>query len=217
MFMVMIGINKLYSQKLPLPFYRRQQVVKVAKALMGKLLVTYFDGELCVGRITETEAYDGVNDRASHAWNGRYTPRTATMYQPGGIAYVYLCYGIHHLFNVVTGLENHPQAVLIRSVEPLKGINTMLMRTGKKQVNKLLCAGPGNVSKAMGIHSLHNAANLQSKELFIADDRFAFPSRQILATPRIGVDFAGDHAQWPYRFIVANHPFISGRFLQNNV
>ena len=132
-------------------FYIRKDVVKIAQELLGKIIVTYFDAQLTAARITETEAYNGIVDKASHAYNNRRTKRTEVMYAGGGAAYVYLCYGIHHLFNIVTNLKDVPHAVLIRAAEPVIGIDTMLQRTHKKSLDSTLTGGHGNVSKALGI------------------------------------------------------------------
>lgn len=196
--------------KLPLDFYRQQKVVPVAKALLGKILVTNFDGMLTAGRIVETEAYNGETDRASHAWNGRRTNRTEVMYAAGGLAYVYLCYGIHHLFNIVTNTIDIPHAVLIRALEPVAGIETMLARTKKKKADHSLTRGPGNVAKAMGLIVTHTGLSLLDNELFITEDETKIKTSQIVATPRIGVDYAGEDALLPYRFIVKGNPYVSG-------
>lgn len=207
----MKAITLLRSQKLPVAFYERKNVCRVAKDLIGKLLVSYFDGVLTTGRIVETEAYNGQPDRASHAWNGRRTNRTEIMYSHGGVAYVYFCYGIHHLFNVVTNVSDIPHAVLIRSVEPVEGIADMLIRTGKKKHDYSLTKGPGNVSRALGIHTSHTGTDLQSDHLFIADDSARIRPSQIMATPRIGVDYAGEDALLPYRFILKDNLYVSGK------
>lgn len=207
----MKAITLLRSQKLPVDFYVRKNVCSVAKSLIGKLLVSYFDSILTTGRIVETEAYNGHTDRASHAWNGRRTSRTEIMYSHGGVAYVYFCYGIHHLFNVVTNISDIPHAVLIRAVEPVEGVTDMLIRTGKKKQDHTLTKGPGNVSRALGIHTRHTGTDLQSDQLFIADDGFKIRSSQIIATPRIGVDYAGEDALLPYRFILKDNLYVSGR------
>lgn len=188
-------------EKLDASFYLGNDVVAIAKALIGKVLVTNFDGVLTSGRIVETEAYNGIGDKASHAFGGRNTERTKVMYMHGGHAYVYLCYGIHHLFNVVTNIEGVPHAVLIRSVEALEGTDKMLERTSKKSFKNNLLKGPGVVSKGLGIYKHHTATSLLSDEIFIGDDGFAIPNKNITATPRIGVDYAGEDAQLPYRFI----------------
>jgi len=197
-------------KKLPLSFYQRNNVLEIAKDLLGKLLVTKFDDITTSARMVEVEAYAGVNDKASHAVGGRRTERNEIMYAKGGFTYVYLCYGIHHLFNVVTNEKNIPHAILIRGVEPLKGINKMLERTGKEKLDKTLTRGPGNVSKALGIHTTHSGMSLLSKEIFIADDGFIYSKKEIASSPRIGVDYAGDHALLPYRFYIKGNPFVSG-------
>lgn len=192
-------------------FYRQKSVVSIAKNLLGKILVTTFDGKLTAGRIVETEAYNGEIDKASHAWNGRRTNRTEIMYAKGGTSYVYLCYGIHHLFNVVTNDEDVPHAILIRALDPMIGIDLMLKRTGKKKLDYTLTKGPGNVSKAMGIHTSHTGVSLLEGDIFIADDHFKLKPAEITATPRIGVDYAGADALLPYRFIIKNNNFVSGK------
>lgn len=183
-------------------FYTRKDVVKIAKELLGKVITTYFDDKLTAARITETEAYNGIIDKASHAYNNRRTKRTEIMYAQGGAAYVYLCYGIHHLFNVVTNVKDVPHAVLIRAAEPLIGIDTMLGRTNKKKLDRTLTSGPGNVSKALGIYTHHTGNNLSSDHLFIAEDDYVLPKKNIIVTRRIGVDYAAEDALLPYRFLI---------------
>lgn len=200
--------------KLGHDFYDRKDVVKIARQLLGKILVTSRDGITTSGRIVETEAYNGIIDRASHAWNGRRTARNEVMYGEAGSAYVYLCYGIHHLFNVVTNSRDIPHAVLIRAIEPLQGIDIMLQRSGKKKPDPSLGAGPGNLSKALGIITAHSGTDLLSDNIFIADDGHRLSSSRITATPRIGVDYAGEDALLPYRFIVKDSLFISGKKLR---
>lgn len=198
-------------QKLGPDFYNRPDVVKIAKELLGKVIVTQFNGQYTSGRIVETEAYAGPVDRASHAWGGRRTARTEIMFGQAGAAYVYLCYGIHHLFNVVTNVTDIPHAILIRAVEPLEGVDIMLARTGKKKPDHTLTRGPGNVSKALGISTRHTGLSLLSDELFIGSDGFEVRKKDIVATPRIGVDYAGEHAAWDYRFVVRGNPYVSGK------
>lgn len=195
-------------------FYMRKDVVKIAKELLGKIIVTCFDEQLTAARITETEAYNGAVDKASHAYNNRRTKRTEIMYTNGGIAYVYLCYGIHHLFNVVTNIQNIPHAVLIRAAEPVIGIDIMLQRTHKKVLNNTLTAGPGNVSKALGIYTQHTGENLQSKNFFIADDGLSLSKNKIVTTTRIGVDYAAEDALLPYRFFIKDNKYVSGKKLK---
>ena len=203
-------------KKLPLSFYQRNDVVKIAKELLGKILVTKWNGpggyrEETSGRIVEVEAYNGVIDKASHAAGGRRTNRNEVMYGEGGVSYVYLCYGIHHLFNVVTNSRETPHAILVRALEPMKGIDIMLKRTGKQNLDNTLTKGPGNVSKALGISfKLHNGISLISKELFIAEDDYWLNKKEIIASPRIGVDYAGEDAKLPYRFFIKGNAFVSG-------
>ena len=202
----MPGIKKLgYS------FYGRKDVVKIARELLGKVLVTKFGDFTTSGRIVETEAYAGIVDRASHAYGNRRTNRTEVMFADGGKAYVYLCYGIHHLFNIVTNQKEIPHAILIRALEPLQGIDIMLSRTGKKKPDYSLTNGPGNVSKALGISTHHTGSNLLTDEIFIGDDGFKLSKKEILSTPRIGVDYAGEDAKLFYRFVVKSNKYVSGR------
>lgn len=198
-------------KKLPQSFYRSDDVLQISRELMGKILVTKFDGVTTSGRIVELEAYAGPVDKASHAYGGRRTNRNEIMYGVGGFAYVYLCYGIHHLFNVVTAKKDLPHAILIRALEPIKGINTMLERTGKLKLDDTLTRGPGNVSKALGISTANNAFSLSGPEIYLADDGFVYSDKEIGKSPRIGVDYAADHALWPYRFYVKGNPFVSAK------
>lgn len=198
-------------RKIQKSFYVREDVLQIAQELLGKIIITKFDGKLTSARIAETEAYAGITDRASHAWNGRRTNRTEIMYAEGGIAYVYLCYGIHHLFNVVTNAVDIPHAVLIRAAEPLQGIDIMLERTKKKKADLTVTRGPGNLSKALGIFTQHSGVSLLSKEIFIADDGYVLDKKSILSTPRIGVDYAAEDALLPYRFIIKDNPYVSGK------
>lgn len=183
--------------KLPRSFYTRDDVVRIARELLGKVLVSRIGGALTSGVITETEAYAGVGDRASHAYGGRRTGRTEVMYGHGGTAYVYLCYGIHHLFNVVTHGVDTPHAVLIRAMHPLEGMAVMKRRRGQE---RLTTRGPGTVSQALGIHTRHTGTDLLGDTLYIEDTGITVPTSAIVTGPRIGVDYAGDDALLPYRF-----------------
>lgn len=193
---------------LPERFYTRRDVVKIAKELLGKVLVTNFGGVLTAGMIVETEAYAGVTDKASHAYGGRRTPRTDVMYMQGGAAYVYLCYGIHHLFNVVTNVRDVPHAVLIRAVEPLAGVEEMLMRRGKEQLQPSLTAGPGAMSVALGIHTAHTGISLLGSEIYI-EEGSKVTEKQIVAATRVGVAYAMDDALRPYRFYLKDNKYVS--------
>jgi len=197
-------------KKLPLSFYLRDDVVQIAKDLLGKILVTNWEGEKTTGRIVETEAYAGEIDRASHASKGK-TKRTGVIYGNGGVAYVYLCYGIHQMFNIVTNKQGTPHAILIRGVEPVQGVNIMMERTGKLVLNESLTRGPGNVGKAFGFHTTQCGLPLTTNEMHIVDDGFAIDENRIGTSPRIGVDYAGDHALWHYRFFIKGNKYVSGK------
>ena len=198
-------------KKLSFDFYRRDDVLAIAEDLIGKILVTNWEGIITSGRIVELEAYAGARDKASHAFGGKVTDRNRVMYMDGGVAYVYLCYGIHHLFNVVTHRKDTPHAILIRGIEPIKGIPLMLKRTDKNEFDNTLTRGPGNVSKALGIHTKHTGHSLRSKELYIAEDGYQYGKDQVLTSSRIGVDYAGEDALLPYRFYVKGNAFVSGK------
>ncbi len=198
-------------EKLSIKFYQRSNVLQIAKDLLGKILTTKWKNIITSARIVETEAYAGVMDRASHAYGARLTKRNAIMYEKGGFAYVYLCYGIHHLFNVVTNDHGTPHAILIRGGEPMQGINEMLNRTGKEKLDHTLTRGPGNLSKALGIDTIHSGLSLMDNQIFIADDGFRYKKKEIVASPRIGVDYAGEDALLHYRFFVKGNPFVSGK------
>ena len=196
---------------LPESFYSRKDVVKIAQELLGKVLVTEFDGVHTAGMIIETEAYAGAIDKASHAFGNRRTRRTEIMYNHGGVAYVYLCYGIHHLFNVVTNEQDTPNAILIRAAEPVYGVDAMLDRTRKTKLDHTITKGPGNVSKALGISTKHTGVDLLENKMFIIDDGFKLKKSEIVASPRIGVDYAAEDALLPYRFYIKDNPFVSGK------
>jgi DNA-3-methyladenine glycosylase len=198
-------------EKLPVSFYERKNVLQIAKELLGKVIVTKWDNIITSARIVETEAYAGVMDRASHAYGARRTNRNDIMYAHGGVAYVYLCYGIHHLFNVVTNKDGIPHAILVRAGEPLRGIDEMLKRTGKKKPDNTLTRGPGNLSKALGISTMHTCTSLLDDHLFVADDGFHYTKKEIAASSRIGVDYAGEDALLPYRFFIKGNPYVSGK------
>jgi len=185
--------------KLKKDFYLQQDVVMIARELLGKLLVTKFNGHITSGIITETEAYNGVVDKASHAYGNRRTKRTEIMYHRGGVAYVYLCYGIHSLFNVVTNEKDIPHAVLIRSVKPMDGIKWMQQRRDGRKISANV-EGPGNVSKVLGIHYSHTGLDLCGNSIWI-EDAVHVEENDMMITPRIGVDYAGEDALLPYRFV----------------
>ena len=186
--------------KLPLSWFEGADVLEMARALLGKIILTEFDGIRTSGRISETEAYAGESDRASHCYGGRRTARTEIMYGAGGFAYVYLCYGIHHLFNVVTNKAEMPQVVLIRAIEPVEGIGVIRERLGKGEQVPLykLASGPGLVTKALGIRTGHTGWPLDGA-ISIWDD--GYKPAGIVAGPRIGIDYAKEDKDLPYRFL----------------
>ena len=180
-------------------FYQREDVSGIARGLLGKVLWVAHDGGRKALVITETEAYEGITDRASHAWGGRRTARTATMYLRGGHAYVYLCYGMHWLFNVVTAGEGNPHAVLVRGGVPFEHFHAAL---AGREWKKHLVSGPGRVTRYLGIDKAHNGLWLPGHAgIGLSDAGFGMETFPIQATPRIGVDYAGDHASWLYRFV----------------
>ena len=203
-----------YTQKLPVDFYQRSSVTDIAKDLLGQYLCTQLEGELTVGRIVETEAYCGESDQACHAFLNRRTTRTEVMFAPGGIAYIYLCYGIHALFNIVTNREDYGDAVLIRAIEPIEGADTMLLRRNMDKVKKPLLAGPGRLTQALGITTQHDTISLQSDHIWIAEGA-SVPKSRIVATPRIGIDYAGEDVLLPWRYLEEGSKWVSGTKKQN--
>ena len=203
--MVRAPLSKLQTE-----FYTCDDVVEVAQSLLGKVLCTNVDSRLTKAIITETEAYAGVEDRASHAYGGRRTRRTEPMFAEGGIAYVYLCYGIHHLFNVVTGPPDVPHAVLVRAGSPFAGIDDMLARRARAHIDKKLLAGPGSLARALGIRTELSGASLSGDQVWIEDHEFLVTDDAITAGPRIGIDYAGDDTARPYRFRVDPDHFEVG-------
>ena len=196
-------------KKLPIEFYNRKDVVQIAKDLIGKIIITKFGDLITSGRIVETEAYIGLTDKASHSFGGKRTARNEHMYAVPGTTYVYICYGMHHLFNVVTNKQDVPDAVLIRALEPLHGIDTMLKRTGKIKLDNTLTKGPGNVGKALGISKNHSGLSLLGNMILIGEDNWQIENR-IGISKRIGVESAGPAAIYPYRFFVKGNKNVSG-------
>lgn len=191
-------------KKISKEFYSENDVVSVSKSLLGKILCTRIDGYTTRVIITETEAYAGVTDKASHAYGNRRTKRTEPMFGPAGVAYIYLCYGIHHLFNVVTGKPGIPHAVLIRAGVPLEGVEKMLIRRRKKKVDRTLLAGPGSLAQALGITTKLTGTSLTGSNVWIEDHNLKLKKNQIQAGPRIGVGYAEEDAKRPYRFTITD-------------
>jgi len=199
----------MQNSKLDKSFYSGNDPVPVAKALLGKVLCTNFDGILTSGKIVETEAYNGRTDKACHSHIHGRTERTKIMFGEPGIAYVYLCYGIHHLFNVVTNSEGNADAVLIRGIEPIDGINTILERRNKSKLERSVGGGPGIASQALGITTENYGENLLDNLIWIEDRGIKISSSQIIASPRVGVDYAGNDAKLPWRFRIKSNKFTS--------
>lgn len=198
-------------KKLSPRFYQRQDVVQIAKELIGKVVVTHINGITTSGRIVETEAYMAHIDKASHAYNGKRTNRNEPMYSHAGTVYVYICYGMHTMLNVVTNDKDVPDAVLIRALEPIEGIEEMLKRTGKKTLDNTLTRGPGNLAKALGLTKAHSGLQFGHAEIDIFDDGFKVKEEDTGVSKRIGIDGAGDDALLPYRFYLKGNKFVSGR------
>ena len=187
------------KKKIPLNFFFNNDVINTSKLLIGKILVSDINNQRTSGMITEVEAYLGANDKASHAYNNKRTLRTEPMFSKGGIVYIYLCYGIHNLINIVVGEKNFPYAILIRSINPLDGIKTMMNR---RKLKKNLTNGPGKLTNALGITTEHNSTSLDSNKIWIEDHDILIDKKDILSSPRIGVDYAGEDAKLPYRFYI---------------
>lgn len=203
-------LQAVQMKKLPQSFYDRTDVVQIARELLGKIVVTDINDRYTSGRIVETEAYVANIDKASHAFGGRRTAKNEHMYSPPGTAYIYICYGVHHMLNVVTNKEGIPDAVLIRAVEPLEGIDIMLERTGRKKADHAVTRGPGNAGKALGIFRHMSGIYLTDSQIYLADDGFEVKPEDIAVSKRIGVDSAGADAQLPYRFYIRDNPYVSG-------
>jgi DNA-3-methyladenine glycosylase len=199
-------VEELESMQLARAFYE-QPTLWVAQHLLGKYLVRVRSDGLTAGLILETEAYVGLDDKASHASRGR-TPRSAMMFGPAGFAYVYVIYGMHHCLNAVTEAEDYPAAVLIRAVEPCEGLELMRARRQVQDVRHLT-NGPGKVCQAFGIDRDLNGNDLCGDVLCI-EDRGTSPS-DIVVTTRVGVDSAGPWKDMPWRFYIAGHPGVSKR------
>lgn len=199
--------------KLTREFYERDTIT-VAKELLGKILVHNIDGILIKGRIVETEAYLGVEDKAAHSYGGRRTNRVEVMYGPAGHAYVYFIYGMYFLLNVVTERVGVPQAVLIRGIEPVEGLDSMAKYRFNKSYEELtsyekknLANGPGKLTKAFNIDRELNGTDLCSDRLYIEEGENK--DFNIVQTTRIGIDYAEEAKDFPYRFYIEGNPYVS--------
>lgn len=190
-------------KQIDIDFFARTDVVQISQELVGKILSTKINGLITKGLITETEAYAGVTDQASHAYGGKRTARTEVMFGEPGISYVYLCYGVHSLFNIVTNQAGVPHAVLIRGVYPIEGIATMIERRGRNTNLRTIANGPGKVCSALGIdYSIHNRVKLNSGSIWVEETSLKIAKEELQIGPRIGVDYAGKDALLPYRFLL---------------
>lgn len=188
-------------------FYRRNDVTRIARDLLGKALFTRLNGKTTAGLIVETEAYSW-RERGCHAYDNRKTARNAVMFGEGGHAYVYLCYGMYNLFNVVTNEEGRADAVLIRALEPVEGVAHMQKRTGAERPVRIT-SGPGKLTCALGIDRKHNGLSLTSKAVWLEDSGVSVGRGAILAGPRIGIDYAGDDALLPWRYTIKDNVWVS--------
>jgi len=194
------------TPKLPPAFYK-QKTEDVARKLLGKKLVRVYRGRRISGIITETEAYLGTEDRACHSFGGRKTEKIKSMYLMGGHAYVYFIYGMYFCFNVVTRTADHPEAVLIRSLEPVEGIEFMEKLRKSKDLRNLT-TGPGKLCQALKIDKNLDGESLLGNKVFIEDGDEISP-RHIVAKPRIGIHYAKEARRWPLRFYIKENHFIS--------
>lgn len=189
--------------RIPKDFFLRSDVVKISKELICKKLVTEINGIRTSGIITETEAYRAPEDKASHAYNNRKTERTKTFFAEGGVAYVYLCYGIHNLFNIVTNKADIPHAILIRAIKPEEGIDEMLKRRNKSKLTPALSVGPGSLSQALGITRAHNEIDLTGNTIWL-EEGIAIKSSDIEACKRVGINYAEEYVHKLWRFKLKN-------------
>jgi DNA-3-methyladenine glycosylase len=207
----------VHTKRLERGFYTRPNVLTIARDLLGRLLVVpEADGTRVSGIIVETEAYRGPADRASHAYGGRRTKRTETMYQLGGTAYVYFVYGMYHQFNAVTNLRDVPHAVLIRALEPLEGIELMRERRSGR-ADRELANGPGRLCIALSIDRRHDGADLLADRIWIEEGRGRVRASAIASGPRVGIDYAGEWVTKPWRFWIRGNQYVSGRAMASKL
>jgi|SRR5579859_5831648 len=193
--------------KLAASFFIRSDVTRIARQLLGKVLVTRMGGQLTGGMIVETEAYS-YKEKGCHAFKGK-TNRNEVMFENGGRAYVYLCYGIHEMFNVVTNKQGKADAILIRALEPLAGMEVMLNRMKTHAVTRIT-SGPGKLTRAMGIDRKLNGESLEMNKIWVEDQGIKIKRNDIISGPRIGIDYAGADALLPWRFVIRGNKWVSG-------
>ncbi len=202
-------IHNLNMKILPINFYLNEDVIDIAQKLLGKYLFTNIDGMITAGMITETESYKGIEDKACHAYGGKKTNRNKTMFEMGGVAYVYLCYGMHSLLNVVTNKKDIPEAVLIRAIKPIVGVDIMLKRRKKSKVERSLTAGPGALTQALGITKKQNGKSFNSKNIWIEDRNIKISKKDIISSKRVGIAYAEEYVNKPWRFRIKNSKWTS--------
>lgn len=189
-------------------FFTRTNTLRIARDLLGKLLVVPTgDGRRVSGMIVETEAYLGEIDKAAHSYGGRRTARNEITYAEGGHVYVFFVYGMYYQLNLVTGLPDHPHVVLIRAVEPVEGIEVMRERRGEMK-DKNLTSGPGKLCIALGITRDLNGEDLSGDRIWVEEHR-SFKKSEIAIGPRVGIDYAEEFVDMPWRFWVDGNPFVS--------
>ena len=201
----------MYEKLLRKSLYQRSNVVEIAQELLGKVLHTKIGNQHTAGIIVETEAYRSPDDKASHAHNNKRTNRTEIMFAQGGVAYIYLCYGIHQMMNVVTGKKDEAHAVLIRAIEPILGTDVMLERRKMDKIEYRLTAGPGSLGQALGISTKLNGTSLLKSEspIYITEGSSHYKSYDIIASPRVGIDYAEECKNWPWRFRIKGNRWAS--------
>lgn len=199
-------------KQLPVEFFERTDVVQIARELLGKMVITEIGGAITGGRIVETEAYVGIIDRASHSFGGKRTAKNEHMYSPAGTSYIYICYGMHQMLNIVTNKKDIPDAILIRAIQPEIGLEIIQRRTGKKPGDHTITKGPGNVGKALGLTKINSGISLLKGEIRIyKDDKSEIRPASIGTSKRIGIESAGADSLLPYRFYIKGNKFVSGR------
>jgi DNA-3-methyladenine glycosylase len=197
------------SRKLTASFFLRTDVVRISRDLLGKCLCSRIgNSRVTAGIIVETEAYAGARDRASHAYKNKRTGRTEVMFRRGPVAYVYFCYGLHWLFNIITNVEGIPHAVLVRAIQPVRGFDLMVERRGGNKPGCRVASGPGAVAQALGIRGCHSGENLLGRRIWIEEGIKVLPG-MICASPRVGVAYAGRDARLPWRFFIRGNAFVS--------
>lgn len=199
------------GHKLSKEYYCNEDVVALAADLLGKELFTCIEGSLCSGIIVETEAYKGPEDLGSHAYGGRRTARNETMYAEGGVIYMYVCYGIHDMLNVVTGPEASSHAILIRAARPVQGLEQMRERRMLFNDDKRLCKGPGSLAKAFGLNKAHDKLPLSGDLVWIEERTELVKPGDIVRAPRVGLNIIEPYRSVPWRFYLRDCPFVSAR------